>query len=217
MAFLAGLNDYLLKNYRYSTFEEALSSGAPYCMHLHGRRILQGSIADNTAYDIVVAAPDGERITLPKITIKMLYPADHAGRVQGQIRIDEAAQAGGAGPIVPAKPRHHIKNKSLFPLMRGREVLRLTLLEGEVLEGLVQSFARYEITLELKDGTQVVVLRHAILDVRDAQGVCCLKSTQQTLRGWTRSELYIDPRPRSQLRPGLKKVKIKRRKKVIIR
>ena len=72
-------------------------------------------------------------------------------------------------------------------------------------------------TPPLKDGTQVVILRHAILDIRDEQDRCFLKASQQTLRDWTKSALYIDPRPRSQLRPGLKKSKIKRRKKIIIR
>jgi len=217
MAFLAGLNDYLLKNYRHSTFEEACSSGFPYCLHLHGQRILQGSIAENGTYDIVVTATDGERVELPKISVKMLYPAERADNVQGLIRKDDAAQPEACEPILPAKPRHHIKNKTLFPLMREQQTLLVTLLEGEILEGVIQSFARYEITLALKDGEQVVVLRHAILDMRNTEGRCFLKSSQQTLRDWTASELYIVPLHRSQLRPGLKKVKIKRRKKVIIR
>jgi len=217
MAFLAGLNDYLLKNYRHSTFEEAAASGAPYCLHLHEHATLQGGIAVNDTYDVTVAVPDGTRHELPKTRVKMLYPAELADRVQAQIKIDAAIKARQLEPLVSVKQRHFIKNKTLFPLMRSQEVLLITLLEGEILKGLIHSFSRYEITLALKDGTQVVILRHAILDVRNKQGRCFLKSSQQTLRDWTRSDLYIDPRPRSELRPGLKKVKIKRRKKVIIR
>lgn len=217
MAFLAGLNDYLLKQYRYSTFEEALSSGACYCLHLHGQRILQGSITENSPYGVVVTSREGERTELHKTQIKMLYPAEQADGVNARMTIDEAVRSRAQDPIVPAKPRHHIKNKTLFPLMRAGMPLVVTLLEGEVLEGVIQSFARYELTLALGDHVQVVVLRHAIFDVRNSEGRCFLKSSQQTLRDWTASELYIDLRPRSQLRPGLKKVKIKRRKKVIIR
>lgn len=217
MAFVAGLSDYLIKNYRHSTFDEAAASGELYSLHLHGDTILQGSIADTTTYDITVAVLDGTRQELPKIQVKMLYPAEYADRVQAQVTIDEAIHTRRLGPIVAAKQRHFIKNKTLFPLMRAQEVLYISLLEGEVLRGLIQAFSRYEIKLALKDGTQVVVLRHAILDIRNKPGRCFLKSSQQTLRDWTKSELYIDPRPRSQLRPGLKKVKIKRRKKVIIR
>jgi len=217
MAFLAGLNDYLLKNYRHSTFEEAVSSGALYCLHLHGHTTVQGTVAENKPYEVVVSAVDGTRHELPKTSVKMLYPAELEGRVQAHLKIDENVQACNLEPIVSAKQRHFIKNKSIFPLMRTQEVLFITLLEGEILRGIIDSFSRYEITLALKDGTPVVILRHAILDVRNKQGRCFLKSSQQTLRDWTQSELYIDPRPRSQLRPGLKKTKIKRRKKVIIR
>ncbi len=217
MAFLAGLNDYLLKNYRHSTWEEGAATGALYSLHVHDHTTLQGTIAENSAYDVVVAAVDGVRHELPKTRIKMLYPAEFADRVQAQVKIDPEVAARQLEPIVPIKQRHFIKNKTLFPLMRTQEVLLITLLGGEVLKGLIHSFSRYEITLALKDGTQVVILRHAILDIRNKPGRCFLKSSQQTLRDWTKSELYIDLRPRSQLRPGLKKVKIKRRKKVIIR
>ncbi len=217
MAFLAGLNDYLLKNYRRSTFEEAAATGATYCLHLHGHATLQGTIAENSVYDVAVTADDGARHELPKTRIKMLYPAAFSQPVQARISIDPDAEARRIAPIVAVKQRHFVKNKTLFHLMRSQDVLLVTLLEGEVLTGVIHSFSRYEITLMLNDGTEVVVLRHAILDVRNNEDRCFLKSSQQTLRDWTRSDLYIDPRPRSQLRPGLKKVKIKRRKKVIIR
>lgn len=217
MAFLAGLNDYLLKNYRHSTFEEAAASGAPCCLHLHGHAIVQGSIAANDTYDITVTAHDGARHEVPKTRIKLLYPAEFADRVQAQIKIDADVEARQLEPIITVKQRYFVKNKTIYTLMRTQEVLLVTLLEGEVLKGLIYSFSRYEITLALKDGTRAVILRHAILDIRNKQGRCYLKSSQQTLRDWTKSELYIDPRPRSELRPGLKKVKIKRRKKVIIR
>jgi sRNA-binding regulator protein Hfq len=217
MAFLAGLNDYLLKNYRHSTFEEVAATGAPCCLHLHGHTTLQGTLAENSAYDIVVIAKDGARYELPKTRVKMLYPAEFAQAVQAQLTVDADAQARQLQPIVTVKQRYFVKNKTIYTLMRSQEELLITLLEGEVLKGLIHSFSRYEMSLVLKDGTLVAVLRHAILDIRDTSGRCYLKSSQQILRDWIRSELYIDPRPRSELRPGLKKVKIKRRKKVIIR
>ena len=101
--------------------------------------------------------------------------------------------------------------------MREQTPLTITLLEGEILQGSIQLFSRYEITLALQGGEQVVILRHAVHDIRNVQGCSFLKSAQQSLRDWTNSKLYIDPIPRSQLRPGLKKSKIKRRQKIIIR
>ncbi len=54
MAFLAGLNDYLIKKYPNSALDEAVASQEPYCLHLHGGTIVQGSITANTTYDIEV-------------------------------------------------------------------------------------------------------------------------------------------------------------------
>lgn len=79
-------------------------------------------------------------------------------------------------PIIFPKNRHYIKNKTLFPLMQQREVLFFTLLEGEIIRGVVLAFSRYDLTVGLKGGIPVVVLRHAVLDVRDKKGRCYLKS-----------------------------------------
>jgi len=217
MAFLAGLNDYLIKNYPNSAIDAAVASQGLYCLHLHGGTTMQGNITANTTYDIEITTPDGNRRELPKIQIKMLYPAEYAQPVQAQLTVNADVQARQLEPIVAVKQRHFVKNKTLYTLMRSQEETLITLLEGEVLTGCIHSFSRYEVTFSLKDGTQVVILRHAILDIRDESGCCFLKASQQTLRDWTKSSLYIDPRPRSQLRPGLKKSKIKRRRKVIIR
>lgn len=217
MAFLAGLNDYRIKNYPNSAIDEAVASQGLYCLHLHGGTSMQGSITANTTYDIEVTTPDGNKRDLPKIQIKLFYADEYAQPVRKHITIDEALQSRGLAPIAAIKQRNFIKNKTLFVLMREQEALSFTLLEGEILQGCIQSFSRYEITLRINEQATVVVLRHAILDVRNKQDRCFLKSSQQTLRDWTKSALYIDPRPRSQLRPGLKKSKIKRRRKVIIR
>jgi hypothetical protein len=60
--------------------------------------------------------------------------------------------------------------------MQQREVLFFTLLEGEVIRGLVLAFSRYDLTIGLKGGIPIAVLRHSVLDVRDNKGRCYLKS-----------------------------------------
>jgi len=217
MAFLAGLSDYLAKNYEHSTFEDVASLATPCTLHLHGRITLKATITANKTYDIVVTTPDGAQRELHKTKIKMLHPAKHTDGVWKQLTIDESVRAQGLGPILPAGQRNFIKNKSLFTLMREQTPLTISLLEGEDLQGIIQSFSRYEITLVLQGGEQVVILRHAVQNIRNIQGCCFLKSAQKSLRDWTKSALYIDPIPPSQLRPGLKKTKIKRRQKIIIR
>jgi hypothetical protein len=92
------------------------------------------------------------------------------------IKTDAKAQAAPLDPIISPKDRHHVKNKTLFPLMQQRVVLLITLLEREIIKGLVQGFSRYDLTISLKGGVPVVLLRHAILDVRDKKGRCYLKT-----------------------------------------
>jgi len=217
MAFLAGLNEYLAQHYAHSIFEEAAGQKVLYCLHLHEHRLLLAAIAENKTYDIIVTTPDGAQQELQKTLVKMLYPIKNNTEIQEQITLDESVQSLGLNPIISARQRNHIKNKNLFPLMREQEPLIITLLEGEILRGCIHSFSQYEIMLTLQNQEQVVILRHAVLDIRNIQKCCFLKSSQQTLRDWTKSGLYIDPIPRSQLRPGLKKTKIKRRQKIIIR
>jgi len=88
---------------------------------------------------------------------------------------DAKVAARGLGPIEQVRQRHHVKNKTLFPFMQSRTVLRFTTLAGDVLQGLVGGIHRYELTVLLKGGVPVTLMRHAIFDVRDKKGVCWLK------------------------------------------
>lgn len=63
--------------------------------------------------------------------------------------------------------------------------------EGEVLRGLVSAFSRYEITVDLKGGIPVVLLRHAVYDLRDKAGRCLLKSVQDARRDWQKSSCWV--------------------------
>jgi hypothetical protein len=63
--------------------------------------------------------------------------------------------------------------------MQQREVLFITMLEGEIIRGLILAFSRYDLTIGLKGGIPIVALRHSILDVRDKKGRCYLKSHVQ--------------------------------------
>ncbi|MBW2103558.1 MAG: hypothetical protein JRH05_13000, partial [Deltaproteobacteria bacterium] len=93
-------------------------------------------------------------------------------------------------PILSPKLRNHIKNKSLYPLMMEREVVFFTLLEGEIIRGVISGFTRYEIQVHMKGGVPVTLLRHAVLDLRNKKGRCFLKSFQEDRRDWEKSTLW---------------------------
>ena len=122
--------------------------------------------AANLIHDLQVDVGGEVPEDLPKLHVKLLYPA----------------------------ARHHVKNKSLFVLMQDREVVFFTLLEGEVIRGVISAFSRYDITVNLKGGLPVVLLRHSIYDLRDKQGRYYLKSFQDIHRDWQKSEYFVPSR-----------------------
>lgn len=160
-------------------------------MHIHGRRVISCRIYKNLKYDILSSQPGGGEMHLSKLQIKMLYPLDVASRVRGLIRIDGGVRAMNLTPIISAGERRFVKNKSLFPLMSAREVVFFTLLEGEVVRGVISEFSRYDITVYLKGGVPAAILRHAIYDLQNKQGRSFLKDFQEQQRDWERSDLYV--------------------------
>ena len=75
--------------------------------------------------------------------------------------------------------------------MKEKQVVFFTLLEGEVIRGVVADFSRYDITVNLKGGVPLTFLRHSLYDVRNKKGRCFLKSFQEKQRDWQKSDLYV--------------------------
>ena len=194
MGFLLGLQEYLEDNYHTSVFDQAFESKETYEFHLHGHRIVKATVIENLRYDLSLhtaeITPFG--VThLPKTDVKLVYPSALSDAVRPLLKVDRKVRDLQLEPIIPARKRHHIKNKSLFPLVKERQVVFFTLMEGEVVKGLITGFTRYEITVNLKGGTPVSILRHAVYDLRDKKGRCFLKSFQETHRDWEKSDLFV--------------------------
>ena len=85
-----------------------------------------------------------------------------------------------------------MKSKSLFVLMKDREVVLFTLVEGETVRGIIGEFSRYDITVHVKEGLPVVLLRHSIHDLRSKRERCYLKSFQDVHRDGQKS-IYLVP------------------------
>jgi sRNA-binding regulator protein Hfq len=189
MGSLLGLQEYLDENYHSSIFDQALESEKPCEFHLYGHRMVKARVLENLKYDLRLDTAETEG-HLPKTDIKLVYPAALSEAVRPLLKADRKVQDLRLEPIIPARMRHHIKNKSLFPLMKERKVVFFTLMEGEIVKGLITGFTRYEITVSLKGEIPVVVLRHAVYDLRDKKGRCFLKSFQETHRDWEKSDLF---------------------------
>ena len=186
-----GLREYLDKNYQTSVFDQAFESGDAWEFHLHGHRIVKAKVLKNLKYDLKLATDETEEEHCPKTDVKLVYPAACSEAVRPLLKIDQKVRDLKLEPIISPQIRHHIKNKSLFPLVKERRVMFFTLMEGEVVKGLITDFTRYEITVSLKGGVPVTILRHAVVDLRDKKGRSFLKSFQETHRDWEKSDLFV--------------------------
>ena len=108
-----------------SIFDDALASSDLWEIHLHNHRIIQASISKNLKYDIEVHIPEQGQENIEKIHIKFLYAAELSTKIMPLIKQDERVQEMNLEPIRAPGRRYHIKNKSLFPLMKEKEVLFL--------------------------------------------------------------------------------------------
>ena len=191
MGLLLGLQEYLEESYNTSVFDQAFESQEPWEFHLHKHRIIKSKVQENLRYDVRLRAEETGEELLPKTDVKLLYPADRSDSVRPLLKIDKKVRDLVLEPIISPQMRHHIKNKSLFPLIKEKRVLFFTLMEGEIIKGLVTGFTRYEITVNLKGGIPVYILRHSVYDLRDKKGRCFLKSFQETRRDWEKSDLFV--------------------------
>ncbi|SPD76514.1 conserved hypothetical protein [uncultured Desulfobacterium sp.] len=191
MGYLKGLQQYLNESYEFSIFDQAVSSQDTWEMYLHKFRVIKAKLIENLKYDIKIEIKDLGNEVIPKVNIKMLYPLTQAETVSGLIKTDDKVKDLNLEPILAPAKRYHIKNKSLFPLMIEKTVVFFTLLEGEMVRGVIAGFSRYEITVNLKGGIPVTLLRHSIFDLRDKKGRSYLKSFQEVHKDWEKSGLFV--------------------------
>jgi sRNA-binding regulator protein Hfq len=180
----AKLKGYLDAHYEESVFGDLQKSGADATLFLHDHLIRSGRIKENKKFDIIFIPNDGKKEEeIQKVTVKYLCLSEIRESVGALIKSNNEVKAKKLGPIFAPGPRHHIKNKTLFPLMEQKQVLFFTLLEGEVLRGIISGFSRYEITLSMKGELPLTVLRHAIYDLREKKGRCYLKKAVESRGG----------------------------------
>ena len=191
MGILAGLQEYLDQKYHISIFDHGLESQELFVIHLHPHRIIHAKIIENQVYDVKLLSQEGDKEMTPKVGIKLLYSAAQAESIGPMIKMDKKVDQLGLEPILAPNYRHHIKNKTLFPLMKEKVVLFFTLLEGEVVRGILGGFSRYELTINMKGGHPLTILRHSIYDVRNKKGRSFLKAFQEEHRDWEKSPLFV--------------------------
>lgn len=189
---LVGLNEYLKQNSEKSFFDSEDAAKEFHDYHIHGQKVISAKVIENYPFDVSLIAENGQNFQLKKLEIKFITETSNREKVLRQIQVNNHVRKMNLKPILSNKHRNHVKNKSLYPLMKDKVVLFFTSLEGEVLRGIVSGFSKYEININLKGGIPVVFLRHAIYDVRDKKNRCYLKRVQEKTRDWQKSAYFKD-------------------------
>jgi sRNA-binding regulator protein Hfq len=182
---LKGLREYLKENQMTSVIARENGKGSTWTFSLHDERRVSGRITCNETYEFTLAGPDGSEEKIHKVNVNFFCSESDQVQVLKQVKQADKEKKGSEGPHFSPRYRHHVKNKSLYPLMNRQEVLFFTLLGGEVLRGVIKEFSRFEINLHMKRGVPVIILRHSILDVRDKKNQCFLKKVvEKTGKFW---------------------------------
>jgi len=184
MGQISGLKEYLRENYNNSIFDKALNSKKFWDISLHEHRTIKAKVLENQKYDIKVKINDKVEEIIPKVHIKFLCLSETSASVTPLLKVDNKVKKLKLSPILAPSKRYYIKNKSLFPLMKERTVVFFTLLEGEIIRGIISEFTIYDITIHMKGGIPLTILRHSVYDLRDKKGRCFLKSFQQNSKDW---------------------------------
>lgn len=193
MKLLDGFGDYYKTHDHKSVFDRILEENTVWNFHMHGHQVLCARVTANETYDVTLAEEGQEPVLVNKTGIKFVYPHGISESVRKLVKkFDKKVKNRKLEPIIDWRERRFIKNKTLYPLMKDRQVLFFTLLEGEIIRGIIADFSRYDITVHLKGGIPLTLLRHSVYDLRDKNGRCYLKSVQQEARDWQKSPYFID-------------------------
>ena len=189
---LTGYKEYIDDNYNMSIFDKALKSDRPWLFHIHEDRVINAKVAENFAYDVKLIVDGNNEEIMPKIQIKYLYPEDITDIIPPLIKTDKKVRKFGISFIPSPANRYHILNKTLYALMKEKQKVLFTLLEGETFKGVTKDFSRFDINISLKGGVLVTIMRHSIFNLKDNKGRCFLKTFQKKHKDWQKSELYSD-------------------------
>ena len=193
MYYLSGFTEYKKENHPKSVFKTAMISAGPWCFHFLDRAPLTGRIIKNDVYNIVIDAEEIGEYATKKIFVNFLYPEDLKEKILPLIKkVDKKIKNKKLAPTENFRERRFVKNKTLYPLMKEKELVFFTLLDGQIIRGLIQCFSMFDITVSMKGGVPLTFLRHSIYDVRNKAGRCFLKSFQQKAQDWKKSPLYVN-------------------------
>lgn len=150
-----------------SVLDEAKSDGRSWHWALFGGRKVEGKITDAQPYEVELTPTSGAAERLHKLAFKYGLAADEAKKLRKSLSYLKALQDAPRAPAERPQERYTCSDKRLFRYIDSGVHVRATLLEGEVIEGTMVWFSRFEFALAVKGGATVVIFRHALHDLSE--------------------------------------------------
>lgn len=107
---------------------------------------------------------NGKEMVVPKKNIKYCYKDVDAENVHALLQFNEDLKAKQLKPVESQKESFAIDAETVRHARKDGNSIKVTLREGEFFQGTVDWISPYEIKMVLKNGSKVVVFRHAICE-----------------------------------------------------
>lgn len=160
--------EHLERNAERSILDEGVATGALLYFAAHGNRQLEAKVLSGTRYEVVLEEPGKPPETLHKLQFKFACAAADRKKIRRTVRIDKAQAEAASNPIWKPQERFSCSNRRLFTWMDEGTLVEATLLEGEVLRGVITWISRYEFCLSIKGAGEAVLFRHALQKLTEA-------------------------------------------------
>ena len=151
----------------HSLLISAMEGKRPVTLVLHGKRWITGVIQEVDRYEFVIQPEEGEAERIHKLHVKFGTDAEHQRELRREVKKDKEAE-GESEPVWKPQDRYGCSDKRLFGYLDEATPVKVTTIEGEVLQGSVTWMGRWEFGMRLKKGAMVTVFRHALADIREA-------------------------------------------------
>jgi len=117
-------------------------------------------------YDLDLLIGGNKRKRINKLDMKYCYKQSHDSRVLPEVSYNEEVKALNLQPTENKAERHIIDDHILLQCYRERTPVTLTMAGGEVFNGVIDWFSKFEIKIEFPSRKSIVAFRHAISDFK---------------------------------------------------
>ncbi len=139
-----------------------LMPGSELALVLHDGRTIRGEVRGLEPYTFRFDFPDGSTEELHKLQVKYGYAPTEWKKVKKGVRQDRKVAKNAETPAVRPQDRYSCSDRRLFGYLDQRVDVVATLLDGDVLRGVITWFSRYEFGMVLRTEAEVTVFRHSL-------------------------------------------------------